>query len=145
MGMYTELVLAAKIKNDAEAIDILNYMLGNTEIEPKLPQHALFKTERWTFMLRTESAYFDGITHSELRREVYYDNETVYFLTVRTNLKNYGSEIEHFLDWLNPYIETRGFLGYTRYEECADPTLIYKNNESIYMGAIAFDAGGEHK
>lgn len=41
-------------------------------------------------------------------------------------LKNYDSEIEEFLDWLEPYIGTEGFIGYMRYEEWEDPTLHMK-------------------
>ena len=55
----------------------------------------------------------------------------MYFLNVRCNLKNYHEEIEKFMNWLCPYIETEGFLGYMRYEECDNPTLIYKENGEI--------------
>lgn len=44
---------------------------------------------------------------------------------MRVFLKNYNSEIEEFLDWLEPYIETNDFIGYMKYEEFEDPTLIY--------------------
>lgn len=46
-------------------------------------------------------------------------------VNIRANLQNQDSEIEKFIDWLAPHICTFGFIGYTRYEEFYDPTLIY--------------------
>ena len=56
----------------------------------------------------------------------YDDNGDSWCLTSISNLKNYEGEIAKFLMWLAPYIETDGFLGFTRYEEYDTPTLIYK-------------------
>ena len=69
--------------------------------------------------------YFDGQTDSTIK------NDQGWYLTVRCSFKNYDDEIELFLDWLAPYIETYGFLGYHRYEEFDDPTLIYKEDGKI--------------
>lgn len=49
MGMYTELVMAARLKctTPSNIIDILYYMVGEYEEWPvKLPDHPLFGTER---------------------------------------------------------------------------------------------------
>jgi len=50
----------------------------------------------------------------------------IWTLTGCSNLKNYDNEIFKLLEWLAPYIDTNGFLGFKRYEEDYDPTLIYK-------------------
>lgn len=56
-------------------------------------------------------------------------------VNIRANLKNYDNEIDKFLHWLAPYIDTEGFIGYTRYEEYDDPTLIYiDDRDVIYKG-----------
>lgn len=128
MGMYTELVLGVEIKRDERVSDILKYMLGDydgdaprcEQIRRDLPPHEFFKTERWHWMLVSDSFYFDGQTDSKL-----YITDTGVYLNVRCNLKNYDNEISLFLDWLSPYIITLGFLGYERYEEFDHPTLIY--------------------
>lgn len=128
MGMYTELVLGVELKPTSEVLDILRYMLGDVEERPECinrDDHELFKTERWECMLRCDSYYFDGQTDSKLFVDNLYKDAPMYFLNVRSNLKNYDSEIEKFMDWLAPYIATNGFLGYKRYEEADDPTLIY--------------------
>lgn len=135
MGMYTELVLGVKIKADPNVIGILNYMLSNTDKNEDCDySHPFFKTLRWDWMLCSDSYCFDGQTDSELIIDRLVEDSPMYFLNVRCNLKNYRDEIQLFLDWLAPYIETRGFIGYTRYEEDEDPTLIYNHNCITYKG-----------
>ena len=127
MGMYTELVLGVEIEPNSNVLNVLNYMLDNTDECGPHDDHELFKTDRWEFMLNCGSYYFDGQPDSKLFN---YDNRE-YYLNVRCNLKNYKSEIEKFLDWLQPYINTYGFIGYKRYEEDDDPTLIYNEDGKI--------------
>lgn len=130
MGMYTELVLGIEIEDNDKIIQTLRYMLGETEYQP-VDDHELFKTGRWDYMLKCDSYYFDGQTDSKLYMDDLYEDNPKFYLNVRCNLKNYNSEINKFLDWLNPYIKTFGFLGYLRYEEDEDPTLIYKTEKGI--------------
>lgn len=131
MGMYTELIMATRIQNNQDVIPVIEYMIGESDIKPNLPEHPLFKTRRWEYMLRCDSAYFSGTTHSELECNNLGSSVKLYYLTIRTNLKNYDNEIDHFLNWLSPYMETDGFLGYTRYEEDDLPTLIFNDNGNI--------------
>ena len=75
-------------------------------------------------MLNSDSYYFAADTHSTLR----YDNiGQCYYLCIRCNLKNYSNEIEKFVDWVMPYIRAyeEDFLGFSRYENTEQPTLIY--------------------
>ena len=136
MGMYTELNIGVNLVPDTpeNIINILNYMLScsNDVIEPETTDHPLFSTERWSYMLVCDSYYFDGRTDSSMVRD---DISGEYELNVRCNVKNYNDEIELFLDFIQPYLETNGFLGYTRYEEFDDPILIY--NEK-YDGGIKY-------
>jgi hypothetical protein len=127
MGMYTEIHFNSElnIPKDSMVADILKYMLGETEELPELlPDHPLFKTDRWQVMLRMDSYYFDADTHSTLR----WDKSGSYYLCIRSNLKNYDSEIEHFIDWIMPYLDVYkqegDFLGFYRYEEDEEPTII---------------------
>lgn len=127
MGMYTELHFNSKLKKDVPAgvLDALGYMLGQCEAEPvHLPQHPLFKTKRWGLMLVCDSYYFDADTHSTLRFD---EIGNTHYLCVRSNLKNYDSEIEKFIDWIMPYLDKYegDFLGFYRYEECGQPSLVY--------------------
>jgi hypothetical protein len=135
MGMYTEIVAAFELLADTPQIvlDVLASMCDGRLPEPKeLPNHPLFdktRKSRWQAMLNCDSYYFAGDTHSTLR---YDDISETHYLTVRSNLKNYNYEIENFLDWIEPYSVPREeredgtyFVGYWRYEENSEPTLIY--------------------
>lgn len=61
-------------------------------------------------------------------------------VNIRASLINSDSEIENFLDWLAPYIATYGFIGYKRYEEYDDPTLVY-----IECGKVVFKGVEQQK
>lgn len=130
MGMYTELVMGIQLKRNApdDVIEMLNCMVLGVEKPDIVPTHDLFKTNRWNWMFSSSSYYFDGDTHSTLRFDKICN---VYVLTVRCDLKNYDSEVEKFLDWIAPYSDTCGFVGYTRYEEDDDPKLIYFNGGKV--------------
>jgi hypothetical protein len=127
MGMYTELHFNSELKKETpkEVIETLKYMVGEAENSPDLlPEHDLFKTGRWDYMLQCDSYYFNADTHSTLRFD---DISDSYYLCIRTNLKNYGNEIEEFIDWIRPYLaKSEGeFLGFSRYEETEQPTLLF--------------------
>lgn len=126
MGMYTEFHYNTQLKEDIpqDVLSILQFMLGEDERCPTLPKHPLFNTSRWDYMLRCDSCYFDADTHSTLRFD---DSSNAYYLCIRCNLKNYDDEIEHFINWIHPYIDKfKGeFLGFYRYESNDQPTLIF--------------------
>ena len=79
-------------------------------------------------MLQCDRYYFDAHADSSMTFD---DIDKKYHLNVRSNLKNYDNEIEEFLNFLEPYIDTFGFIGYMRYEEDEDPTLIYHTEQGI--------------
>lgn len=126
MGMYTEFHFNVELKRDVpeEVISALKYMTTVDGLEPTdLPYHPLFWTDRWYYMLTCDSYYFPMIPATSLL----YDNiAKCYFLSVRSNFKNYDDEIEKFLDWISPYVvDTIDFAGFYRYESAEEPTLIY--------------------
>lgn len=125
MGMYTELNIGVNLQPDTpdNIINILNCMLGDID-DVEVTDHPLFSTRRWKVMLCCDSYYFDGHTDSSMVRD---NISGEYELNVRCNLKNYNNEIDEFLDFIRPYLRTEGFMGYMRYEECDDPTLLYND------------------
>jgi len=125
--MYTELLLTVRLKKETprQVINILEQMLYNKKSLHGLSSHLLFKTSRWEWMFSGSSYYFNSI----LKSLIEYDDIThSYFLSVNFNIKNYGNEIELFIDWIMPFVAAYPgeFLGYSRYEEATEPTLIYK-------------------
>jgi hypothetical protein len=130
MGMYTQLHFAAKLRKDvpAEVVEVLRFMARGTEGAPQTPDHPLFSTERWRCLFTMDSYYFDADTRSTMR----FDGVLgAWLLNVQSNVKNYDGEIEKFLDWIDPYLAKYpgDFLGYSRYEETEQPTLIFKRGE----------------
>jgi len=73
-----------------------------------------------------DSYYFNADTISTCRWD---DISNSYYLCIRSNLKNYDGEIRKFLDWIKQFVDAGigEFLGFYRYEEDDDPTLIYYN------------------
>lgn len=145
MGMYTEIVAALELRGghgqSAEAppqsiIDVLHFLTGYDDSAAlDVPDHPFFSRRGWRSVLRTDSYYFPGDTRSTFR---YDEIAKSWFLTVRSNLKNYDGEIEQFLDWIAPYTEPNDvrddglfFVGYMRYEEDPDPTLIYFDTTTL--------------
>lgn len=128
MGMYTEINICFDLIENApkDVVAILHYLIDDKTIIPfiSFPEHDFFKCDRWDMIACSDSYYFDGSTNSKI---VFDDISKTWKINIRANLKNYDSEIEKFLNWLEPYIDTKGFVGYTRYEESEDPTLIYND------------------
>ena len=127
MGMYTELVLAVEVPEevDVKHIERLNKSFNDGENDPIL-----------NYKHRQDSYYFDGDTHSIFR----HDSQGDYYLTTRFNCKNYGSEIEKFVEWLHsilPVEARQGFVGYKRYEEFESPTLIYFMPEKVVWQEVS--------
>lgn len=130
MGMYTELHYNVRLSRDTpdSVLRTLKVMLGYADREDFSSRELdrdFLDEGRTEYMLRCDSYYFDADTHSTLR---YDDIAETYYLCVRCNLKNYDQEIQRFIKWINPYVDsfTDSFLGFYRYEEDETPTLIYK-------------------
>ena len=130
MGTYTEIYVKAVLKEDVNinVIDVLKYMLGMDNIELEdliLPNHSLFTTNNWHYMLRSGSYYHVPYVVSLFEYNNISEN---YYLVVRSDFKNYQGEVEKFFDWISPHVEKDGdktFIGYSLYEEDDEPKLYY--------------------
>jgi hypothetical protein len=128
MGMYTEFHYNVELRKDTppQVIDVLEFMVGERGVDPPpTPDDPFFQAPRWRYLFTMDSAYFAADTHSTLRWDELFG---AWFLNVRSNLKNYDGEIEKFVAWIDPYVDAYAgdFLGFYRYEETEDPTLIRK-------------------
>ena len=131
MGMYTEINVCFDLCQDVpkEIVDILHCLIDGDDEPSVLPQHDFFKCDRWNIVACCDSGYFGGSSNSKIIS----NTSGTWLVNIRANLKNYDSEIEKFLDWLTPYVETHGFIGYTRYEECENPKLVYIENGKVIL------------
>jgi len=126
MGMYTELVLNCRIKKDTpqEVINVLLGMFEDGHDEPDiLPEHEFFSCQRWRAIGSSNSFYFVPFALSSMQKHL-----DSYYISTRSDLKNYNLEIQKFIDWLMPYIDNCDgeFIGYIMYEEMDAPELIRK-------------------
>ncbi|AGO48309.1 hypothetical protein Phi17:1_gp33 [Cellulophaga phage phi17:1] len=126
MGMYTELIFGAELKQDTpeNVIESLKYMMGDVEEKPEnfpLPDGRcewLFKGSSYYFGINraASSMWFDDISES-------------WSISTRSNIKNYGDEIESFLEWIKPYIDSgrgcRDMYAIVTYEESDTPDIYY--------------------
>lgn len=133
MGMYTEFDFNSDLKSDTpeEVINILKWMVTRDDNEPPTPDHPFFQCDRWQCLFTMDSFYFDANTKASFEPRVWRDG---WVLNVRSNLKNYDSEIENFIDWIMPYLDKYegDFLGFYRYEESEDPMIIkYETPQEI--------------
>lgn len=128
MGMYTALVLDARLKDDTPPLvtNTLRYMIDESPRYPITPpDHELFGDTRWSWMLRGTSAYFPLERKPSLAAPFYYSrgNQGLpVLLSVGFSIKNYDNEIAFFLNWLTPYIDEA--IGWTMYEEDEMPTML---------------------
>ncbi len=117
--MYTELVLKCDIKGNApkQVKDVLDFLFLGKEQPTELPDHEFFSKGRWTLIGNCSSYYH----HPEVVNS-YIEGH----LFSRSDIKNYESEIEAFLDWLMPYVDDYEgrCIGWSWYEEADVPTLI---------------------
>lgn len=126
MGMYTELIFGVRLKENTptDVIETLQYMTGLTDYEP---EKLLFDLNIYRNPLSGGSYYF-GV-HSCVTKMWYDDIAKAWSISSRANIKNYNSEIEKFLEWIKPYIDSgsglRDMYAIVTNEESEEPTLYY--------------------
>jgi hypothetical protein len=130
MGMFTEIYINCPFKKNIpnDVINILKYMFDDSENEKKpteLPDHQFFSLDYWEDIGKSDSYYGTPFTRSIFRFD---DISKKYYLTYRSDLKNYDNEIDNFFDWIMPYVDARPgqFIGYKRYETDNSTTLFFK-------------------
>jgi len=85
--MYTELHLNVELKRDVPeaVIAVLRHMVdgnGGDESALPLPEHPLFGTERWQYMLRCDSYYFADFLAQFVARYDWVNDAAYAFATV---------------------------------------------------------------
>ena len=140
MGMYTEFYFRASIE-DGPMADWLDEQInreGWFEAQPtnNYLVHEWFNSPRWSHVF-----IGGGAVYQESRRPIFrrkgtngvspYRNE----LVLASSLKDYGSEIEAFVEWITPHLDMHvgDFLGYQLYEDCTDGSDEYREHPTLYF------------
>lgn len=124
MGMYTELIFGASLKQSTpeNIIEELKFLTGLTSYKPK--------ASSLPFELNPLSgaSYYFGVSESVTRMR-YDEISKCWVISSRANIKNYENEIESFLEWIKPHIESgsgkREMYAVTMYEEDSEPKIYY--------------------
>lgn len=141
MGMYTELILGCKLKSTTPipVIVTLAHMLNDEDTlysliyEEDINKYELplFISESGRDVLSSSSYYFLPRAIGKL----WYDsNCKSWCISSRSSLKNYKNEIEDFLKWLVPHIDSGcksklgSYYAITTYEEDI-PKVYYLNSD----------------
>lgn len=128
--MYTEIYVNFRMIDNVpeNVVNLIKVMTGEIENNESIekPNHPLFKTTRWWFLFNSHSFYHIPYTVVNFKKN---DISRNWYLTARSDLKDYDNEVELFFDWIKQYIDSRGdnktFIGYSRHEESDEPILYY--------------------
>lgn len=119
MGMYTETFVNTDLKHSTppEVLDVLRAMCDHESDAPALQD----KPRRWGYLF-TDGSYYTPRTSCAM---LTYDGISgQYSLLAKGDTKNYENEIQQFFDFIKPWCES-DFIGYYRYDESREPTLVY--------------------
>lgn len=150
MSLHYDFALACDLKPDIpkQVSATLTYITRVDEYDPgDLPHSDVFHDRYWRYLFRVETTDFPGVVrrvfqkafrYSYQGRDVFRDT-----LDVRTYIVDdaIGKYIA-FAEWLAPYSESEGFVGYFRSDISDDPVLIYFGGGSVdFVDAVGFSEG----
>jgi hypothetical protein len=143
MGMYTEIYVNIDLVEGVsdDVIDTLKCMVNevfcvnNWEDEYFDQKVIQDGSDRFNELMKDKPARFPWLfsngsyytPYTQVSKLSYDYNSGQWSLLGKGDIKNYCSAIETFFEWIAPYSETQ-FLGYSRYEECDEPTLYFRRD-----------------
>ena len=120
MGMYTEIFVNVDLKPDTPD-DVIQTLKAMCE-KDYTSKYLEGKPERWAWLFGNGS-YYTPLT--ECAKLTFDEIGGHYSLLAKGDIKNYAEEIEEFFKYIEPHCED-DFVGYHRYEEDREPTLVFK-------------------
>lgn len=123
MGMYTEIYVNVDLKEKTpqEIIDTLKQLCENVQPDSFPDRSSL---------LFNNGSYYTPYTY--VRSLTYDRNLSRWSFLGKGDLKNHSEEVEHFFNWLMPWVDglPGDFVGYHRYEGDQKPTLVFIPEEN---------------
>ncbi len=144
MSLHFDFALACYIKPDTpqQVLDTLQYMTRTEDYNfDQPPRHPFFQDEYWRNMLKAlmDSTCFPGQFGGTFRRVHRYTQANVEAYRYMLSFRCYMLEDEFhenwwpFAQWIAPYSESTGCVGYYREEFDWQPTLIYFRDGKVYV------------
>ena len=131
MGMYTELIFGASLKNLPDyVVEALECTINHKEM---VTQEAIDFEEQYNLSrIFLGSSYYFG-AHQNKSTFVYDVIGEHWVLSTRANCKNYQYHIEKFIEFITPYVESgsgpNDIFAYVQYEESDFPTIYSKQGK----------------
>lgn len=123
MGYYTEFKVELKFKQDTpeDIIVFLKKILIEKDysIKPKF-EHKFFQCDRWLSLFI--STNYEKVENTKMWYDGYFK------IIIHSSFKNYGNEIEEFMDWISPYVvgrKKKEYVGFFKGESMDSPINIY--------------------
>lgn len=138
MGMYTELIFGATLKENTptyvtQALDNIINDRTNIDLPDEVKQ---FSDEYSLSKLIWCSSYYFG-AHSNKPSFTFDKIANRWSISFRANCKNYQNEIEKFIEFITPYVEygsgTTNIFAIVQYEEDDYPTLYGTGGKYEYL------------
>ena len=136
MGMYTEIIFGAELKEDTpnEVIETIYDLITCDNIDEfkYVPEHDFFRLYE-CFLLKHPGTCFYSTFNKSDKPKIFYINDITnrYILQFKAFIRNYNNQIELFLDWIKPFIsfgiDYQKFYAIVCYEEQKEPTIYYLN------------------
>ena len=125
MGMYTEIFVNVDLKEETpiEVLEVLQAMCTKNTEAACLED----KPSRWGYLFNSGSYY---TPNTEVGKLTFDSISKQYSLLAKGDIKNSMNEIQRFFDYIRPWADNE-FIGYYRYEENREPTLVYSDSKLI--------------
>ena len=127
MGMYTEFIFGCSLSKNTPkvCIDALNYIINNDEVA-LTPEVQEFINKYDLERLFLSTSYYFGAA-SPVNKFHWDDIGNAYQISTRSNLKNYENQIQTFLEYIKPYVESGSgeydIYAYVHFETLCFPTI----------------------
>lgn len=124
MGSYTEVYVNVDFKKGLSD-EVIKVCKG---ICAGIDEYLEGYPERWSCLGSNMSYYTPSTSVSNFTFD---DISGQFSLLLKGDIKNYHQEIQMFFEFIKPHVDGN-FMGYYRYEEAKEPTLVFTDRRVIY-------------
>lgn len=136
MGYYTQFQFTAHLSEKPEHAALLDWLEAKKyQDDVPFDDHSFFQCPRWTAVFLGGGAVYQYWRPPVFERKARTPFVAYNSLQLTSTFKNYGSEIDEFLDWIRPFTAwwpgDPTFVGYSLGEEDERPKLHFIGPEGV--------------